>query len=121
MHPLIPVMTGGAFGAGLRYSTGMLFIARGSNWPWGTFCVNILGGFAMGVLAAFVFKGGVSETIRLFAGVGILGGFTTFSAFSLESFQMIGRGQAGMAGLYALASVIGSIAALAVGYWMTSA
>jgi fluoride exporter len=121
MHPLIPVMAGGALGAGLRYSTGTMLSARGLGWPWGTFCVNILGGLAMGVLAAFVFRGGVTETIRLFVGVGILGGFTTFSAFSLESFQMIGRGQAGMAGVYALASVIGSIAALAVGYWITSA
>ncbi len=121
MHPLFPVMAGGAIGAGFRYATGAALATRGSAWPWATFSVNIAGGFAMGVLAALVLKGAASETLRLFVGVGILGGFTTFSAFSLEGFQMIERGQAGMAGLYALSSVAGSIAALAAGYWITSA
>ncbi len=115
MYPLIPVMAGGAIGAGLRYLTGLALPVR-SGWPWGTLAVNLLGGFAMGLLAASLLKGGVSETVRLFMGVGILGGFTTFSAFSLEGFRMIEGGQWGSAIGYALASVFGSVAALAAGY-----
>jgi fluoride exporter len=115
MNPLFPVMAGGAIGAGLRYLTGIALPLRG-GWPWGTFAVNLLGGFAMGVLAASLMKGGVTEGMRLFVGAGVLGGFTTFSAFSLEGFRMIEGGQWGLALGYALASVIGSIAALAAGF-----
>ncbi len=115
MHPLIPVMAGGAIGAGLRYLTGLALPVRG-GWPWGTFAVNLVGGFAMGLLAASLLKGSASEAMRLFVGVGILGGFTTFSAFSLEGFRMIEGDQWGLALGYALASVIGSVAALAAGY-----
>jgi fluoride exporter len=122
MHPLFPVMAGGAIGAALRYLTGAALAARGAaDWPWGTFAVNLIGGFAMGLLAAAVLRGSASEPIRLFIGVGVLGGFTTFSAFSLESFQMIERGQFGLAGGYALASVIGSVAALAAGFALVRA
>jgi fluoride exporter len=115
MHPLFPVMAGGAIGAALRYLTGLALPER-AGWPWGTFVVNLAGGFAMGVLAAALLKGSASEAMRLFLGVGVLGGFTTFSAFSLEAFRMIERGQAGLSLGYALASVVGSIAALAAGY-----
>ncbi len=120
MHSLFPVMAGGAIGAALRFLVGTAIPAR-VGWPWGTFSVNLAGGFAMGLLAAFVIRGQASEAVRLFVGVGVLGGFTTFSAFSLESFYMIERGDWGMAALYALASVIGSIAALAAGYAMVRA
>jgi fluoride exporter len=115
MNPIIPVMAGGAIGAGLRYLIS-LALAERSSFPLGTLAVNLIGALAMGVLAALVLRGAASEGVRLFVGVGILGGFTTFSAFSLESFQMIERGQMAMAAGYALASVIGSIAALAFGY-----
>jgi fluoride exporter len=120
MHSLFSVMAGGAIGAALRFLVGTALPAR-AGWPWGTVTVNLAGGFAMGLLAACVMRGQVSEPARLFVGVGILGGFTTFSAFSLESFQMIERGDWGMAAGYALASVIGSIAALAAGYAMVRA
>ena len=115
MHPLIPVMAGGAIGAGLRYLTGLALPVRG-GWPWGTFAVNIAGGLAMGMLAAALLRGQASEGMRLFVGVGVLGGFTTFSAFSLEGFRMIDGGQWALALGYAVASVVGSIAALAAGY-----
>lgn len=122
MTPLFPVMLGGAIGAGLRYITGVLLMPRmQSGWPWATFAVNLLGGFAMGLLFAHLMKGNVGETTRLFVGVGILGGFTTFSAFSLESWQMIERGNWALAGGYAVASVIGSIMALGSGIWMARA
>lgn len=120
MHPLLPVMAGGAIGAALRYAAGALMAGR-SGWPWGTFAVNLAGGFAMGLLAALVLRGSVSDSMRLFAGVGILGGFTTFSAFSLESFEMIERGQWGLASGYAATSVAGSVAALALGFWIARA
>lgn len=117
MLSLLSVMAGGALGAGLRYGVG-LAVPVNSGWPWATFAVNIAGALAMGVLAAAVTKGSAGETARLFVGVGILGGFTTFSAFSLEGFRMIEQGQWGMAAGYAAASVTGSIAALAAGYGM---
>lgn len=120
MHPLFPVMAGGAIGAALRYLTSLALPVR-AGWPWGTLAVNVIGGFAMGLMAAAVLKGQASETLRLFAGVGILGGFTTFSAFSLESFHLIENGQSGLALAYVAASVIGSIAALALGYGMIRA
>jgi CrcB protein len=114
-------MLGGALGAAARYLAVASLGTRASGWPLGTFAVNLLGGFLMGVLAAFVLRGTASETARLFLGVGVLGGFTTFSAFSLEGFQLISRGQWLLAAGYALASVIGSIAALAVGFAMVRA
>ena len=113
-------MAGGAIGAAARYLAASSLGLRG-GWPLGTFVVNLVGGFLMGLLAALVLKGSASETTRLFVGVGILGGFTTFSAFSLEGFQMIERGQWGMAALYAAASVIGSIAALTIGFGLVRA
>jgi fluoride exporter len=115
MYSILPVMAGGAIGAGLRYLASLMLAGR-SEFPYATLAVNLIGSFAMGLLAAFVLRGMASEGVRLFVGVGILGGFTTFSAFSLESFQMIERGQMMMAAGYALASVIGSIAALALGF-----
>jgi fluoride exporter len=115
MNSIFPVMAGGAIGAGLRYLTGMALAGR-SSFPFGTLAVNLIGGLAMGMLAAFVLRGTASEGVRLFVGVGILGGFTTFSAFSLESFQMIERGQMMMAAGYAVASVVGSITALTIGF-----
>ena len=115
MNPIFSVMAGGALGAAARYLASLALAARG-GFPYATLAVNLLGGFAMGVLAALVLRGVASESLRLFVGVGILGGFTTFSAFSLESFQMIQRGQIAVASGYAIASVIGSIAALALGF-----
>jgi fluoride exporter len=120
MHSLIPVMAGGALGAALRFLTSSALPMRG-GWPWGTLAVNLIGGFAMGMLAASLLRGSATESMRLFVGVGILGGFTTFSAFSLESWHMIVRGQFGMALVYGLTSVIGSIAMLGAGFWIVRA
>lgn len=120
MPSLLLVMAGGAIGAGLRFELGRAVPpAWGSGFPWGTLAVNLLGGFAMGMLAgalAPLFKW--EADWRLFLGVGVLGGFTTFSAFSLEALNMIERGAVGMAVLYALVSVIGSVALLFVGLWV---
>ncbi len=121
MTSLFPVMLGGALGAAARYLAATALATKAGGWPLGTFAVNLLGGFLMGLLAALVLKGSASESARLFLGVGVLGGFTTFSAFSLEGFQMIARGQWGLAVGYALASVIGSIAALSLGFALVRA
>lgn len=117
MQSILLVMAGGAIGAALRYGVGLSLAARGS-WPWSTLAVNVFGGFMMGLLAASVLRGETGEPFRLFVGVGLLGGFTTFSAFSLETLQMIEGGHWMMAGGYALVSVVASVAALALGIGM---
>lgn len=120
MNPVILVMSGGAIGAGLRFGLSRALPVSDGGWPWPTFAANILGGLAMGVLAAWILRGDNSaEPLRLFVGVGVLGGFTTFSAFSLEMARMIERGQLGLAAGYALASVLLALGALFAG--MTAA
>lgn len=118
MQGLILVAAGGAAGAVLRYLLG-LQAARslGAAWPWGTFAANLIGGLAMGALAGWLWaRGGAdAERWRLLLGVGLLGGFTTFSAFSLELVQMLERRAVATAGLYALGSVVASVGALWVG------
>lgn len=120
MNPVILVMSGGAIGAGLRFGLSRALPVSDGGWPWPTFAANILGGLAMGVLAVWILRGDNSaEPLRLFVGVGVLGGFTTFSAFSLEMARMIERGQLGLAAGYALASVLLALGALFAG--MTAA
>ncbi|MCW3836426.1 fluoride efflux transporter CrcB [Sphingomonas canadensis] len=117
MPHLLLVMLGGAIGAGARHLTGRAMLALlGPGYPWGTLAVNLAGGFLMGLLAGGVSRiPGGGEQWRLLLGVGVLGGFTTFSAFSLEVMLMLERGEwLGAAG-YILASVAGAVAALAAG------
>ena len=125
MPPYIPVMIGGAIGAGFRYHIGSVALRNlGPAFPWGTLLVNLLGGLLMGVLAGTLarsFTANEGEPLRLFLGVGVLGGFTTFSAFSLETANMLIRGQAVTAAVYALASVAGSVLMLFVGLLLTRA
>ena len=110
-------MIGGAFGSGARYLTGRAALAwMGPNFPWGTLAVNLTGGLAMGVLAGVLIRTGQTSGVAWYLlGAGVLGGFTTFSAFSLETVQLVERGDWLPALGYVLASVIGSVAALAVG------
>ena len=116
MLPLLYVMVGGAVGSGARYLTGSAVTALlGPDYPFGTLTVNIVGGLLMGVLVGVLARNSASETWRLLLAVGVLGGFTTFSAFSLEVVTMIERGAFGVAFGYVLVSVIGSIAALFAG------
>jgi fluoride exporter len=102
-----------------RYGLGLAAarLAPTSGWPWGTFAANVVGGLLMGLLAGWVsLRGGaVSEAQRLLLGVGVLGGFTTFSAFSLETVLIIERRQYGLAGAYVVSSVALAIAAVAIG------
>lgn len=122
MQSLLLVAAGGATGAVARYLLGAVALKRlGAAWPYGTAIANGLGGLLMGVLAAsLALRGGEGqERLRLLLGVGLLGGFTTFSAFSLETALMIERKAYAPAVLYAAGSVALSVAALFVGLAVT--
>jgi len=114
-------MAGGAVGAGLRYEVGRLALLRfGAAFPWGTLAVNLIGGLLIGLMAGAM-SSGVERPLWLLLAVGLLGGFTTFSAFSLDMFAMIERGQSGLAAAYALGSVLGAFALLFAGVWIARA
>ena len=123
MIPVILVALGGALGSVARYGVNVWTMrAFGPGFPWGTLAVNLLGGLLMGVLVGMLARGTASqENWRLLLGVGVLGGFTTFSAFSLDTVTMLQRGDLGLAALYILVSVIGSVAALFAGLQLTRA
>jgi len=106
MIQILAVAAGGALGV----------LTAGLGFPWGTMIVNVVGSFIMGLLVAFFTQNAeISQTTRLFLTVGILGGFTTFSAFSLDSVLLLQKGQTLAAVFYIVASVILSLAALAGG------
>jgi fluoride exporter len=115
--PLLLVMIGGALGAGLRYQIGRWSLALlGPGFPWGTWAINLTGGLFMGLLAGLLARqasGG--EHLRLLIGVGVLGGYTTFSTFSLEAATMIQRGEWAVALLYVASSAMGAILLLFAG------
>lgn len=118
MNGFLAVALGGALGASLRHGVGLLSLRHmPQGWPWGTFTVNILGGLAMGLLAGWLAQRaeGTGQTLRLFLATGVLGGFTTFSAFSLEMMNFIRAGETGKAAAYAGLSVVLACAALALG------
>ncbi len=116
MGNLILVMAGGALGAGARHLFGRWTLsAFGPNYPWGTLGVNLIGGLLMGLLVGTLARTSAGEPTRLLLGVGVLGGFTTFSAFSLDVATMIERGALAAAAGYVAVSVIGSIVALFAG------
>lgn len=119
MSNLLLVAAGGAIGAALRHLSGIAALRiMGAGFPWGTLFVNVLGSFIMGLFIAWmVKKTGVSNDMRLFVATGILGGFTTFSAFSLDVANMVERGAMGGAFIYIAASVIISLAAVFIGLW----
>jgi fluoride exporter len=113
MSPFVWVASGGALGSAARYGLGLAALRfLGGGFPWATLGVNVLGGLAMGVLTARV--GVQHESLRFVLGVGVLGGFTTFSAFSLETVRLLAQ-QPGHAILYVLASVVLSVSACGAG------
>lgn len=114
------VFLGGGIGAAARHGVNVA-AARwlGTAFPWGTLAVNIVGSLTMGLLAAwFAFRAdaGLTQHARLFLTTGILGGFTTFSAFSLDAVVMWERNAFIMAGVYVVVSVVVSILALFAGF-----
>jgi CrcB protein len=122
MEKVLLVALGGAVGAVARYGVGVWSLRRfGGGWPVGTLAVNVVGGLLMGALAGWLaLRGGEgAERWRLLLGVGVLGGFTTFSAFSLETALLLERGRWSAACLYMAASVVLSVAALFAGLWLS--
>lgn len=121
MTNILLVAAGGAFGSVLRYLVGQWTLRlAGPAFPWGTLTVNIVGSFVIGLFAEMIGRRfGASPELRLLLVTGILGGFTTFSAFSLDAASLLERGAGLTATVYVLASVglsIGAVfAGLAVG------
>ena len=111
------VFLGGGVGAALRHGIN-LAAARslGTAFPYGTLIINVTGSLVMGLIAGyFALKGDASQHWRLFLTTGILGGYTTFSAFSLDAALLYERGEVGLSALYVVASVVVSIAGLFAG------
>ena len=111
------VFVGGGLGASLRHTVNVACArCMGTAFPWGTFVINISGSIVMGLIAGYLaFKGAASQPWRLFLMTGILGGYTTFSAFSLDTALLYERGELGLALAYVLGSVVLSIAGLFAG------
>lgn len=123
MFQVFLVAIGGGIGAALRYATNLGALRLlGVNALWGTVAINILGSFAMGLFIELLARRyGGSPELRLFVATGILGGFTTFSAFSLDFAVLFERGDLAQAFGYAAISVIISIAALFAGLYLARA
>lgn len=107
---------GGALRHGVNLAAARLF---GYGFPFGTLAVNVIGSFLIGVLAGyFAFRTGISQHLRLFLTTGILGGFTTFSAFSLDAALLIERHSYALAAAYVIASVALALSGLFLGLAM---
>lgn len=112
MKAFLLVALGGALGSALRYAFGLLV-----QQPWATLWINLLGSFLIGVCAAY-FAGGDNPLLRLLLITGILGGFTTFSTFSLDSLVLLQQQEWAQALLYMSGSVVGGLLACALGAWV---
>lgn len=111
------VFLGGGLGATARHTVNMLCArAFGTHFPFGTFIINITGSIIMGLIAGYLaFKGEAAQPWRLLVMTGVLGGYTTFSAFSLDTALLYERGELGLALLYVAGSVVLAIAGLFAG------
>ena len=117
MYNVLIVALGGGIGAALRHLSGMAALRLlGPGFPYGTMFVNILGSFVMGVFIELLARRfGASDELRLFFATGVLGGFTTFSSFSLDTAVLYERGDLALAAVYVIGSVVVGIAALFAG------
>jgi CrcB protein len=121
MNHLLLVAAGGAVGASLRHLSNLAALRLfGPGLPWGTFFVNVTGSMLMGLFIGWLARrsGGASNEVRLLVATGFLGGFTTFSAFSLDFATLWRDGATGVALGYVMASVLFSIAAIFAGLWL---
>lgn len=117
MYTYLSIAIGGALGSMARYATGV-YVGRwlGTAFPWGTLVINIFGSFLIGAFAeSFALRWDASQTTRVFLVVGICGGYTTFSTFSLDIVTLINRGALFAAGTYIIASVVLGLLALYAG------
>lgn len=117
MYTYLAIALGGALGSMARYATGV-YVGRwlGSSFPWGTLLINIVGSFLIGAFAeSFALRWSAAPVTRVFLVVGICGGYTTFSTFSLDVVTLLNRGEALIAGAYMTASIALGIAALFAG------
>ncbi len=122
MTHILLVAAGGGIGAALRHLANLAALRLlGTGFPWSTLFVNIAGSLAMGLLVGWLARRGGTPELRLFLATGLLGGFTTFSAFSLDFAALWERSAFGPALGYALSSVVLSIAAVFAGLWMMRA
>lgn len=120
MNALVLIFLGGGLGAVSRHLTGAAVMrVTGPGFPWGTLVINIVGCLAMGLLIAWLARRSAGDTeLRLLLATGFLGGFTTFSAFSLDAVSLYERGALTAAAAYVIASVTVSILALFGGLWL---
>lgn len=120
MGMILSIAAGGAIGAVARYLlSSQITHAVGHGFPWGILAVNVLGCFIMGVIAELAaLTWNLSPEVRAFLTTGILGGFTTFSAFALDTAVLTERGDLVGSMLYVMASVGGSVAALFIGLYV---
>jgi len=124
MSTVLQVALGGAIGASARYlSGGVILRALGSNFPYGTMFVNVVGSFVMGLLAVYLMErmDGSFGRFAPFLMTGVMGGFTTFSAYSLDALYLIERGRFAAATIYMGGSVLLAIAALFAGMTLARA
>lgn len=115
---LLAVGIGGALGAILRYLAGSVFLQRfGPGFPWGTLFINVTGSFLIGIVAQFALTRsfGVTPAVRLFAATGVLGGYTTFSTFSIDALTLFGEGAPIVGFSYAAGSVLAGVFAAYAG------
>ena len=122
MQSFLLVGAGGALGAMGRHGVSILAGRMwGTAFPVGTLLINIVGSLAMGVLVGVLARAvpAWQEPARLFVAIGMLGGFTTFSAFSLDAIGLVERGEHALAGVYVIASVLGAVLGLYVGLLLT--
>lgn len=122
MVSLISVAAGGAIGASARYLVGLVLGSQPGRFPWATLTVNLVGCFIAGALAAWLLtRGSVSGNTVLFLSTGLLGGFTTFSAFSVESLRLAESGQLSLAAVNVVANLTGCLLAVALGWLLARA
>ncbi len=117
------IMLGGALGTLARYLMSTAALPFSQNLPWGTICINILGSFIIGFFGTLTLAHGrfaVSENVRLFVMVGLCGGFTTFSSFSLQTLDLLRSGAVLRAALNVIASVVLCLAAVGLGHFIAA-